>query len=266
MSHMGGVERRLQPARSQVHAGTHLELCRVSAQAADGRLPHQLGRDAEDQRRIDLHRQPGRFGELAIELPRAPDRAADDHARATRRRRLQQVQRQLPRHRQQHAGTHFALVLVRALRLGHHDPRAVRVHRPADEQPEFRIDLYLRIGFHHRVRELVHLPVHDQPERPSLGVVTQQHHTSGEVRIGHLRHREQQDRRGARHNLVDSDLLKTLVISVLSIVLADVLEQRVVGHAAIGDGIRVRLLEGHRIVNRDLVPQDRRATPASCAP
>ena len=73
-----------------------------------------------------------------IELTRAPHGTADDDARAARRRRLQQFERQPARDGQQHPGTDLTLLVVRPLRFRHHNPGAVRIDGTADEQPQFR--------------------------------------------------------------------------------------------------------------------------------
>ena len=50
-------------------AGAGLERGRIGAEAPNRRFPHLFRRHAEDQRRIDGHRQPRRRRELLIELP-----------------------------------------------------------------------------------------------------------------------------------------------------------------------------------------------------
>ena len=87
------------------------------------------------------------------------------HARARRRRCLQQLQRQLLRDRQQHARTDLALLFVRALRFRHQHPRALRIDRPANPELQVGIDAHRRLGLDQRPRRLVHLPVDDETER-----------------------------------------------------------------------------------------------------
>ena len=56
--------------------------------------------------------------------------------RAVEVRRLQQLQRELVRHRQQHSRTDFALLLVGPLRVAHQHPGPLRINRTANPEAE----------------------------------------------------------------------------------------------------------------------------------
>src|SRR5688500_9670422 len=101
-----------------MNSEARLQLGWVRSEPSKRRLPHQLGRHGEDQRRIDLHRQPRRRRQFLVELTWRPRGAADDDAGAVRGRFLQQLQRQLVRHGQDDAWTNLALLVVRALGVG----------------------------------------------------------------------------------------------------------------------------------------------------
>src|SRR5262249_42174902 len=68
-----------------LHAGPERERHRVDAEAPDGRLPHLVGRRAEDEIRIGRCREPRRVRELRVELARAPARVAPQQPRARAR-------------------------------------------------------------------------------------------------------------------------------------------------------------------------------------
>ena len=85
-------------------------------------------------------------GELLVELAGPPAGVADHDAGAGGRRRLQQLHGQLVRHRQQHARADLALLLVGPVRVGHQHPGPLRLHRPAQPQPQLGIHLHRRLG------------------------------------------------------------------------------------------------------------------------
>src|SRR5512141_2008377 len=69
----------------------------VGTEAADRGFPHEAGLDVEDQVEIDISEEPGRRGELVVELSWTPAGVAGEHARARRRPRLEHVPEQLRR-------------------------------------------------------------------------------------------------------------------------------------------------------------------------
>ena len=60
------------PSVGSVHAMSHLQQMRVGAEAANRHLPRGGGGNLEDQIELDGHDEPGRLGELAVELARVP--------------------------------------------------------------------------------------------------------------------------------------------------------------------------------------------------
>src|SRR5687767_9782166 len=182
-----------------MNSEARLQLGWVRSEPSKRRLPHQLRRHGEDQRRIDLHRQPRRRRQFLVELTWRPRGAADDDAGAVRGRFLQQLQRQLVRHGQDDAWTNLALLVVRPLGVGAEHPRLLRLDRAADPQPYFGIDFHRRVGLDHRPGRILHLAVHHEPESALFRVIAEQDDRLREIWIRHLRHREEQDRRGARH-------------------------------------------------------------------
>src|SRR5688500_7464161 len=125
-----------------------------------------------------------------------------DDAGTVRGRFLQQLQRELVRHGQHDAWTNLALLVVRSLSVGAQHPRLLRLDRSAYPQPHFRVNLHRRVGPDHRPGRLLHLAVHDEAEGAFFRVVAEQNDRLREVWIRHLRHREEENRRGARHNRI----------------------------------------------------------------
>jgi hypothetical protein len=138
-------------------------------------------------------------GNLAIELTRLPSRVADEDSRTHRGRHLKQLEREFVRGGEQHTRTDLLLLVVRPLRFRHQHPGPLGINGTANPQPQVRVDADRRIRLDQRPRRFLHLSIHDEAERTFIGVVAEKHYGSGEIRIGHLRHREQKDRSGTRH-------------------------------------------------------------------
>jgi hypothetical protein len=163
---------------------------RVGAELPDGALPHLIRGSFEEQSRVDVCREPRGRGELFIQLARTPARVAGEHARSSRRaldHRTQHVDR--AREIQAIGDRHDIAVLwrfaeqdVTALRLDGTSHPEERAGRRRDRGIEAH-----RFGCRRRGRT-----IHDKPERAFRAVLAEQHDRPFEVRIGELRHRQEQ--------------------------------------------------------------------------
>src|SRR5262245_43272994 len=148
-----------------MYATTRLKSRRVSSEAADRRLPHLLWWNVEDQRGIHRYGQPGGRGNFLVELTRTPSGIADDEARSAARRRLQHLQHERLRRRDDDAWRHLLLLIARLFGVAHQHPGAMRLHGTADPEAQLGIHRHWRLGLDHRPGRFVHLPVDDEPER-----------------------------------------------------------------------------------------------------
>ena len=125
--------------------------------------------------------------------PGPPARVSGDDARARRRPLFEDAAQQLRRRRQVQPLLDGAVLGDVGL-IGDQDPAALGLNRSADVEAQVVAARDRRLQPHHLVRRHVRRAIQDQPERAVRTVVAEQHDRPREVRVLHLRHRQQQRR------------------------------------------------------------------------
>ena len=190
--------RPVPPSGRLLHAGSERQRHRIDPEAADGALPHVLGRRLEDEPGVGRRREPGRGGELAVELAGAPARVAEEQPTAPScelvGRGLEQAAQHLDRGGQVES-VRDPLRVLDARVITEEQEAALRLDRAAAPEHEPAVALHRRIERNGLRGPQVRRTVHDEADRSVAAVLAQEDHAAGEVLVLELRHRDEQRRR-----------------------------------------------------------------------